>query len=168
MTEVLAAGGIVLRPLRASDAAPIALHCADLRVARMTTRIPHPYPPGAAETFVADAAGAPVWAMDGAAAGLPEVCGIVSLTVRGAAAPELGYWVAPPLWRRGLASSAVAALLRANPGGAAVVISSVFKDNPASGGVLAGAGFLRTGEDTAHSLARGGPVPRWLYERAMW
>jgi RimJ/RimL family protein N-acetyltransferase len=47
-----------LRPLRAADAAQIALHAGDRKVAWMTTRIPHPYPPGAAEAVVERARGA--------------------------------------------------------------------------------------------------------------
>ena len=43
----------VLRPLRRSDAGLISLYSSDERVARMTTSIPHPLPPGATEAFIA-------------------------------------------------------------------------------------------------------------------
>ena len=42
----------VLRPLRKSDAGLISHYAADERVARMTTSIPHPLPPGAVESYV--------------------------------------------------------------------------------------------------------------------
>ena len=166
MPETIPAGRLVLRPLRLADAPHLARHCADPRVARMTTRIPHPYPPAAAEAFVRDAMAedAAAWAIDGSASGLPELCGLVSLTPRGGP-PELGYWVAPPLWRQGIAKGAVAALVRANPLGAAVLVSSAFQDNPVSARVLTGAGFVRVGEDRARSAARGEEVARWLYRR---
>ena len=45
----------VLRPLRNSDVGLLALYAADRRVAEMTTTIPHPFPPGAAEALVARA-----------------------------------------------------------------------------------------------------------------
>ena len=43
---VVAASRFLLRPLRTSDAGLIGLYTADERVARMTSRIPHPLPPG--------------------------------------------------------------------------------------------------------------------------
>ena len=87
MPMTIPAGPVALRPLRAADAPEIARHCADPRVARMTTRIPHPYPPGAAEAFVASAIEGDGWifAMDGAAADLPDLCGVISLTPQGGA-----------------------------------------------------------------------------------
>ena len=42
----------VLRPLRRSDAGLIEFYTKDERVARQTTTIPHPLPPGATETFI--------------------------------------------------------------------------------------------------------------------
>ena len=41
-----------LRPLRVSDTGQIAMHSADLRIARMTSRIAHPLPPGATAAFI--------------------------------------------------------------------------------------------------------------------
>ena len=169
MPETIPAGRLVLRPLRPADAPEIARHCADPRVARMTTRIPHPYPPGAAQAFVEDVLdrdGA-VWAMDGARGGLPDLCGLISLDWTGSGNGELGYWVAPPLWGRGLATGAVVALVRANPGGSEVMEASAFHDNPASAAVLRGAGFARVGEDAALSIARGGIVARWRFRRSL-
>ena len=52
---VIEAPRAVLRPLRRSDAGLISLHPADERVARMTTSIPHPLPPGATEALIARA-----------------------------------------------------------------------------------------------------------------
>ena len=52
---VIEAGRFVLRPLRRSDMGLIEHYGSDERVARMTTSIPHPLPPGATEAFVARA-----------------------------------------------------------------------------------------------------------------
>ena len=41
-----------LRPLRLSDAGLLTLHASDERVARNTTTIPHPLPPGGTEAFI--------------------------------------------------------------------------------------------------------------------
>ena len=48
-----------LRRFRPSDAALVQLCASDRRVAWMTERVPHPYPPGLAEAFVARVAADP-------------------------------------------------------------------------------------------------------------
>ena len=57
-----------LRRFRPSDAALIELQASDRRVAWMTERVPHPYPPGLAATFVervaAGTADEIAWAID--------------------------------------------------------------------------------------------------------
>ncbi|MBV6637790.1 MAG: GNAT family N-acetyltransferase, partial [Mameliella sp.] len=57
-----------LRPVRRSDIGLMELYTGDERVARMTTSIPHPLPPGAAEAFVTRVTASDrqedVWAMD--------------------------------------------------------------------------------------------------------
>ena len=49
---VIASERFDLRPLRRSDMGLIELYGGDKRVARMTTSIPHPVPPGMVEAFV--------------------------------------------------------------------------------------------------------------------
>ncbi len=75
--EVINAGRFDLRPLRRSDMGLIELYAGDQRVARMTTSIPHPYPPGAAEAFVARAMDPEreedIWAIDGSKSGEGEI-----------------------------------------------------------------------------------------------
>ena len=46
-----------LRPLRRSDQGLIELYAGDERVAKMTTSIPHPLPPGTTEAFISRATG---------------------------------------------------------------------------------------------------------------
>ena len=52
---VVEAENFDLRPLRRSDMGLIEHYAGDERVARMTTSIPHPLPPGTTEAFVARA-----------------------------------------------------------------------------------------------------------------
>ncbi|MCX7298841.1 MAG: GNAT family N-acetyltransferase [Rhodobacterales bacterium] len=156
-----------LRPLRRSDAGPIALYAGDLRVARGTRSIPHPYPPGAAEGLV-DRAGLPtrsddIWAMDGAAHGLGEVLGLIHLVRLDRRQSEISYWVAPAFWNTGLASEAVRGIIAANPHGAAQIFAEVFQDNTGSARVLTNCGFEYLGDAEAHSVARGATVPTWTY-----
>ena len=168
---VIAAERLILRPLQRSDAGLLQLYAGDARLARSTTSIPHPYPPGAAEVFI-DRALSPkrvedVWAMDGTAAGLGELVGVIGLE-RMDGAPrqsEIDYWVAPALWNTGLASEAVAALVACNPHGSATLFGSVFQDNPISARVLTNAGFEYLGDAEAYSVARGANVPTWTYLR---
>jgi RimJ/RimL family protein N-acetyltransferase len=158
-----------LRPLRHADAALIGLYASDPRVARMTARIPHPYPPGLAEAFVArtlsPAAAETVWALD--AGGGNGLIGTIGLRRRDGEA-EIGYWVAPAFWNAGYASEAVEALVaHAAAQGLSALAADVFQDNLASARVLARAGFVSTGPGETHSLARGGMVPTFRYRREL-
>ncbi|MDJ1008672.1 MAG: GNAT family N-acetyltransferase [Paracoccaceae bacterium] len=158
---------ILLRPLQKSDAGLLSLYAGDERVARGTQFIPHPYPPGAADSYVARARSAErtedVWAMDGTGAGLSELLGLVSLERMDRGQSEIAYWVAPAFWNTGLASEAVRAVLSANPQDARTYFASVFQDNPGSARVLTNAGFEYIGDAEAFSVARGETVPTWTY-----
>jgi RimJ/RimL family protein N-acetyltransferase len=158
-----------LRPLRRSDEGLIALYGADERVARMTSHIPHPYPPGAAEAFIARAMADDrtddVWVMDGTKTGGDEVMGLIALQRMDRNQSEVGYWVAPIYWNTGLASKAVAALVSANPLANATMFATVFQDNPASARVLTHCGFNYLGDAESFSVARDTTVPTWTYSR---
>jgi len=168
----IAAGRFVLRPVRRSDAGLFALHAGDRRVAIGTQSIPHPLPPGAAEAFVARAmkpgGDEDIWVMDGAATGLAEVLGVISLKRMDEAKvarrqSEIGYWVAPAFWNTGIASEAVRALVGSNPQGNRTIFAEVFQDNPGSARVLTNAGFQYLGDAETFSVARGARVPTWTY-----
>ena len=166
MPPALSTGRLDLRPLRRSDAGLLALYAGAARVARMTSTIPHPYPPGAAHSFVEGAAtmaSGAVWAIDGARSGLPEVVGTVGLRPPGPEGCEVGYWIARPFWNDGLATEAVRAVIEGNPFGPMPVRGVVFQDNPASARVLEALGFERTGEGQTFSVARGEAVATWIY-----
>ena len=156
-----------LRPLATSDAGLIALNAGDARVARATTSIPHPLPPGLVEALIARARAEDriedIWAMDGSKSGGPEVMGLISLARVDLGRAEIGYWVAPAYWNSGVASAAVEALTAANPQDSAVIYASVFQDNPASARVLTNRGFQYLGDAAAFSVARNAPVPTWTY-----
>jgi RimJ/RimL family protein N-acetyltransferase len=168
---VIAADRFALRPVRRSDAGLFQMYAGDRRVAEATRSIPHPLPPGAAEAFVTRAMKSggdeDVWVMDGTAAGLPEVLGVISLKRMDRGQSEIGYWVAPAFWNGGIASQAVQALLAANPQGCRTVFASVFQDNPGSARVLTNAGFEYLGDAESFSVARGARVPTWTYLRKL-
>ena len=156
-----------LRPLRRSDMGLIELYGSDRRVARMTTSIPHPLPPGATEAFVtramAEERSEDVWAMDATRTDGPELMGLISLERIDRNQSEIGYWVAPIYWNTGLASEAVQALVNSNPLNNATMFASVFQDNPASAQVLTHSGFKYLGDAESFSVARNASVHTWPY-----
>ena len=173
---VIEADGFKLRPMRQADAGLIEFYGADERVARMTTSIPHPLPPGSTEAFLtrvlAEDSPEIVWAMDASDRGGAELKGVISLDrmepgPQGGSQSEIGYWVAPAWWNTGVASAAITALIAANPLGNDTIYASVFQDNPASARVLTNAGFVYTGDAESFSVARNAKVATWTYIRKL-
>ncbi len=167
----ISAGRFHLRPLRPSDAGLITLYAGDARVAEATRSIPHPLPPGAVAAFIARAMAGDtrgtIWAMDGAASGLSELVGVISLKPMDRAQSEIGFWVAPQMWNTGIASEAVRAMIAANPLGDRTLFAEVFQDNPGSAKVLTNAGFGYLGDAETFSVARNARVPTWTYIRKL-
>jgi RimJ/RimL family protein N-acetyltransferase len=157
-----------LRPLRRADTALIELYCSDAGLARMTGSIPHPYPPGLAESYIARVNGPKsaetAWALDTGEDDGNGLVGIVTLKGREAGTAEIGYWVAGAFRNSGYAGEAVEAMkAHAAAQGLAALTAGAFQDNDASIRVLTRAGFRYVGEDELHSLARGGMVPTFRY-----
>jgi RimJ/RimL family protein N-acetyltransferase len=158
MVETIKTERLVLRPLRASDAGPMTLHSSDLRVARMTTSIPHPFPPGAAAAYIEGTLSGrraeEAWAIDATPSDGEELIGVISYKP---GSGELGYWVGPPSWGVGYATEAVRALVAhlLTARGLARIDATVFADNVASAAVLTKAGFRETGQSSDFSVARG-------------
>ena len=167
----IAAGRFVLRPMRKSDAGLCTMYAGDKRVAEATRSIPYPLPPGAVETFIARAmkgeTKGTILVMDGAATGLSEVLGVISLKPVDLGQSEIGYWVAPAFWNTGIASEAVRALVEANPLANRTIFAECFQDNPGSARVLTNAGFQYLGDAETYSVARGARVQTWTYLRKL-
>ncbi|WP_158596011.1 GNAT family N-acetyltransferase [Oleomonas cavernae] len=152
---------MALRPLRADDSAAIAAQVSDFEVARWTARIPHPYPPGAADAFLLDAA-----ATDAAGATLhravtragdDSLVGIVSLVMIRPGVAELGYWVGRVAWGQGIAGAAAAAMIGiARDQGIYRLLGKVMDGNPRSMAVLARQGFVTDHEAPPEEVVRDG------------
>ncbi len=157
----------VLRPLRVSDAGLMTLYASDPRVAKQTTNIPHPLPPGSVEALIARAMSAEpadhIWAIDATEQGGSELLGAISLVQLDREQSEISYWIAPAMWNTGLASEAVRALVAANPLSNKTIFASVFQDNPGSARVLTNAGFEYLGDAEAFSVARNSKTATWTY-----
>lgn len=150
---------LLLRPLRPADAPALQRLLTNWNVVKMTARIPHPYPEGAGQQWIAAQAeawrtgSAYVFALvkDGA------LVGSVGLDHRGDESYELGYWVGEPWWGQGFASEAAVEIVRFafEELGANQLKSGHFTSNPASGRVLAKCGFRDDGTETLWCEARG-------------
>jgi ribosomal-protein-alanine N-acetyltransferase len=104
-----------LRPFVPTDAAAVQELAGEFRIADTTLMIPHPYPDGAAESWIETHE--PAW-RDGIGAShaitLPDdgrLVGAVGLTLIPAhAVAELGYWIAVDSWGKGYATEGASAL----------------------------------------------------------
>ena len=141
---------LLLRPLCLHDAPVVQSLAGDAAVADTTLRIPHPYPDGAAEAWIATLT--PEWEIGGGATfaiterELGSLVGVVGLTIsEQRTTAELGYWIGHPYWNRGYATEAAQALL--DWGMVALHLDSImarhFIRNPASGRVLQKLGMAR-------------------------
>jgi RimJ/RimL family protein N-acetyltransferase len=153
---------LVLRPFTMDDAPAVHAHLSDHEMAATTARIPHPYPEGSAEEWIAmlpsraEAGEAVVLAITLRDTG--ELAGSIEMrlvpTHRHA---ELGYWVGRTHWGRGYATEAADAVVRW--GFATLLLHRVhathFTRNPASGKVLLKIGMRHEGRLRKHFLKWG-------------
>lgn len=109
---------LLLRPFNLDDAKAIQLLAGDSRVAQMTDAIPHPYPDGAAENWIAGHAAAFIartevnFAIELRASS--ELIGAVSLLQINSeqASAMVGYWIGVPHLGQSYATEAVVQLLQ--------------------------------------------------------
>lgn len=148
---------LLLRPFREEDASEVQRLAGSVEVADTTLLIPHPYPDGAAEGFIASTRAdwengeQCVFAITLISSG--ELCGSMGLKVspkheRG----ELGYWIGTPFWNQGYCTEAARAVLefafkKLNLN---IVVAHHFVRNPASGRVLQKLGMKYEGRLRQH------------------
>lgn len=141
-----------LRAFAAGDAADVRRLAGAFEIADTTQTVPHPYPEGAAERWIADlapawAAGTGIaWAITARAGG--NLIGAIGLRLTPEhASAELGYWVGVPFWNRGYATEAAAAVLAFGFGPLRLnrIQARHLVRNPASGRVMAKLGMRHEG-----------------------
>ncbi|MGI8509052.1 MAG: GNAT family N-acetyltransferase [Gemmatimonadaceae bacterium] len=131
-----------LRPFIPADAFAVQALAGAYEVANTTLTIPHPYPEGAAEGWIATHG--PAWAARKAVTyAITDVTGTLVGAIGLALVPahasaEVGYWIGVPAWGRGYATEAAAALFDHAFGALGVhrIEGRHFTRNAASGRVM--------------------------------
>lgn len=152
------------RPLEASDAGRIAVLVGEWDIARMTSRIPHPYSLLDADLWIGSIGTDEfVWGVehDG------KLIGAVGYMKGKPAQAEIGYWIGKPWWGQGFATEATRTLVQHCFRACAFrrLTCGHFVDNPASARVIAKLGFRRVSKGTQWCEARQMEVKTIRYAR---
>ena len=162
---------LVLRPFRLEDAIDVQTLAGHELVAKTTANIPHPYPDGAAENWIASHQSN--WERSTQAtfaitlrntSGLLGAIGLMDIDGESA---ELGYWIGVPYWGHGYCSEAAAAVCEFASSALELerLRAQHLESNPASGAVLKNCGFEPVGAELIPDW-KGGVTARVLnYER---
>lgn len=149
---ILETARLRLRPLTLADAPAVQRLASAPAIADTTLHIPHPYPDGLAEQWIAGRAevarsGAAVtWAIADRAS--DELYGAISISIsQQHQHAEMGYWAGVPFWGRGYTSEAARMVLvhSFSTLGLNRVFAHHFARNPASGRVMQKIGMRHEG-----------------------
>jgi ribosomal-protein-alanine N-acetyltransferase len=152
---ILESERLILRPPRPCDIQSMTVWLSDFDVARMTSRVPHPYHEGHAETFLALKA-EHRFVIQRKSDGV--FLGMIGLHAE--ESYEFGYWLGKPFWGVGFATEAAHRLVTYafQVLDLETVHAGWFYDNPASGHVLAKLGARHNGSAMRDCRARGRAV----------
>jgi ribosomal-protein-alanine N-acetyltransferase len=175
MQPVIESARLRLRPYLATDAADVQRLAGDRRVADTTANIPHPYPDGAAERWIAELA--PAFAARKKATFAVTLCdtgeliGTVALhdiSIAHARA-QLGYWIAVHHWGKGYCTEAVNHLIAyaRDQFGITRIAAQCLARNPASARVMEKAGLRPEGVLVQHERKHGVFEDLLLYGRVL-
>lgn len=137
---------LTLRPFTMEDAPAVQRLAGAYEVALNTLLVPHPYPDGAAEEWIAK--GDPhTFAIDDG-----ELAGAMGLMMKGDGIAEIGYWIGVPFWGRGYATEAGREVVRYGFEECNLhrIFAGHFARNPASGRVLQKLGMQYEGTLRQH------------------
>ncbi len=159
---VIATERLILRPFALDDAPEVQRLAGAREIAEVTANLPHPYPDGAAELWIAthaptfDSGRGIVEALTLRTTG--ALIGAISLSVEPKhERAELGYWLGVPYWGHGYCTEAARALVDYGFGemGLRRIYARHFGSNPASGRVMQKVGMLLEGVLREHALKWG-------------
>jgi RimJ/RimL family protein N-acetyltransferase len=139
-----------LRALTLADAPWVGRESGRPEVARHLALVPEPNPALFAEMYILTVLARRsdlVRAVLDRTSGAP--LGVIGAHARGAEVYSFGYWYAPSVWGRGVATEVGEAMIETlRSRGAARLTAGYFTTNPASARVLAKLGFEHTGDDS--------------------
>ena len=153
-----------LTDFRSSDKPALIQHLNDQEIYDRTFRIPFPYTDADAEAFLARVAKATEqhcqpahFAIRTGDDALIGGCGLNDFEVGKSHRAEVGYWLAKPLWGRGIMTAAVQRVCQHafEEFGLVKIIAHVVTHNPASARVLEKCGFVQEGLLRKHFLKNG-------------
>jgi len=155
---------LTYRPIKARDAGRIAALAGDWDVARMTSRIPHPYSLLDADLWIASIA------TDEFVRGVEcdgNLIGAIGFAEGERTQAEIGYWIGKAWWGNGYATEAARALMDYcfRECGIRRLTCGHFVDNTASARVISKLGFRRVGNGTQWCEARKIEVETIKYAR---
>lgn len=155
---------LTYRQLEAADASRVTTLVGEWDIARMTSRIPHPYSLIDADLWIASLE------HDEFVRGIEldgELIGAVGYIEDGKGEAEIGYWIGKPWWGNGFATEAARTLIGHcfTAAGFRRLTCGHFVDNPASARVIAKLGFRRVGRGTQWCEARQSDVETVRYAR---
>jgi ribosomal-protein-alanine N-acetyltransferase len=154
---------LLLRPYCAADAPSVQRLAGDPRIASTTTTIPHPYPNGAAEAWIAthqqsyeDGTSVTYAITLRDSGGLVGSISLLDISRKHARA-ELGYWVGAEFWGAGYCTEAVSRVIPFAREHFSVtkLVAWCFARNPASARVMHKAGMTQEGCLAKHTLKNG-------------
>jgi RimJ/RimL family protein N-acetyltransferase len=160
--QSIATERLLLRPLKATDAARMQALISDWNVLRTLSSPPYPYKLAHAQQFLASA----IPRHESGAATLlalareGELIGVISVEAR-QRGPTLGYWLGRAYWGQGYMSEAALAVVGHyfRCVGGAPIASGYFAGNGASWRIQDKLGFRIVGERMLHSIPWGKPLP---------
>lgn len=143
---------LLLRPFTLSDAPEVQRLAGASEIADTTSNIPHPYPEGAAEAWIAEHAAQIAAGTDYPFAIIRRadetLVGAIGLHVQPAHhRAEMGYWIGVPYWRQGYATEAARRVIAFgfDTLGLNRIYATYFTRNPASRRVMEKAGMRYEG-----------------------
>ncbi|GAB4320047.1 MAG: GNAT family protein [Candidatus Zixiibacteriota bacterium] len=160
---------LILRGFTLADAPRVQKLAGDRAIAATTAYIPHPYPDGAAETWIAThverwtrGEGIDLAVILKSTGELIGACGLnINQPHRRA---EIGYWIGKPFWGQGYATETVTAVIGY---GFSLGLNRIFAEhyhtNPASGRVLKKAGMSYEGRLRQHMIKWDEPMDMEVY-----
>lgn len=153
---------LILRPIQASDAAPLVRELNNFNITRNTGRVPYPYSEADAVEYLQFVDEQPAQSCVRAITLQDQMIGVIAYLYSSEKDDaELGYWLSEQHWGKGLMSEAAHALVQHAFTTAKItkLIACYQNENPASGRILTKLGFVEIGRCNSFSKARGEEVP---------